>query len=1205
MDSPATKRSDFSIHLSYAGFALTAALASGLVLRETMVTFHGLEMVVGAYYGSWFLGIVVGALLARFGRHDTARRRFGITLALFPVAVGLAVVGLRVWKGLWGLEGDRILPLEGALVGTLVTSFPGAVLVGYAFPTVSAILSSKRPVSTAYVLEALGSVVGGVAFSFLFAVHFQPAMALGLIGVVDGLGAAWILFGAGRRRWSVAGVVVAVGFALLAGPLGRAADGWSEGLRWSRLQKGYRLIESRYSPYSHLALGRAGRKGGQVYGLFVDGLLADHFPDARRFAKMAAHVMAQTGKAPRRVLLMGGGLTGLATALLDMGLVERLDVVLADPWEVRLVRRLLPDSPLWNDGRVHFHLTDARRFVTDKSDTDLRYDAVISVLSLPSNLAQNRFFTVEFYRLVARLLPSGPFVQFFSRDEQASVPAEERAALASIVQTLSVAFGRAAVITGDVDYIVATKGGYRTTARGLAGSYAALRPTAWPVPPRAFPGSGFNEKLSSSLTAKLRGTMVPLDRDARPLAVLFTQAYLARLTKSRLGPLLLGLVTSASRLVWWAVGFVLVFFFVRRFSDPDPTLDRDRRATWALSAVGMASMALEIVLLVSFQQHMGALYRQVGLLGSATMAGLLLGALLGRWLLVRFETLSLFGLLVVIGLLALAYPSLLAGAAGLGRHHGLWAYLGLASSTGLVTGAAFPSAAALFDPGADRPRVSGVALEAADHLGAAVGAFLFGVVLFPVLGLDTTCRVVAMWVAVGAVPLLIESFLGFLGFESKAVPRRRWSFPWKRTSWLLAAVVLASYLFGQMLHPEARAKVGGAVLMSEALEARMRELAGSGLVVKEVAKPFVHLEAYRSGRLDAVVFSTRSTAPDVKGYAGPIELIVTFGADGSLRDVRLGENRETPSYVRGIPSWLAALKGWPAAKPLVGTGAPDTISGVTVTTAAILRILDRSRRAAFGLLEGVSGPPGRKTTTSHSVPLALPLFVGVFLAALLAVSLFGGRMARLAGLVASVAVLGLWLNLPISFLDLCLAVTGSPPSVWPKLVVFVSVLAMTLAFGQIWCGSMCPLGAVQEIVWLLGHPKGLDASEGLGQARSVPSGFEQAARYVKYLIAVLAGSAFFLSANQAFVSFDPLVWTFRAHHTTLQLIVLAVLLVGAVFFYRPWCRYLCPTGAVLSLGNKAAFLDRKGRRWIPACDLGVTSAKDVDCIRCNRCLKDR
>ena len=69
------------------------------------------------------------------------------------------------------------------------------------------------------------------------------------------------------------------------------------------------------------------------------------------------------------------------------------------------------------------------------------------------------------------------------------------------------------------------------------------------------------------------------------------------------------------------------------------------------------------------------------------------------------------------------------------------------------------------------------------------------------------------------------------------------------------------------------------------------------------------------------------------------------------------------------------------------------------------------------------------------------------------------------------------------------------------------------------------------------------------------------------------------------------------------LLVSGISLVGALAHYRFWCRYFCPLGALLALGNKLALLRRVSpQRRFERCDLGVGSEFDVDCIHCHRCI---
>jgi polyferredoxin len=73
-----------------------------------------------------------------------------------------------------------------------------------------------------------------------------------------------------------------------------------------------------------------------------------------------------------------------------------------------------------------------------------------------------------------------------------------------------------------------------------------------------------------------------------------------------------------------------------------------------------------------------------------------------------------------------------------------------------------------------------------------------------------------------------------------------------------------------------------------------------------------------------------------------------------------------------------------------------------------------------------------------------------------------------------------------------------------------------------------------------------------------------------------------------------------------MLVLTGAVIAGSLVYYRFWCRYLCPLGAFLALGNKLALLQRLGpRRRFEHCDLGVKGDHDLDCIRCHRCLAGR
>jgi hypothetical protein len=373
-----------------------------------------------------------------------------------------------------------------------------------------------------------------------------------------------------------------------------------------------------------------------------------------------------------------------------------------------------------------------------------------------------------------------------------------------------------------------------------------------------------------------------------------------------------------------------------------------------------------------------------------------------------------------------------------------------------------------------------------------------------------------------------------------------------------------------------------------------------------------------------VGFETRHVAGDIHGYAGPINLWVRFDAEGTLEQVLVRQHQETPSYIKGVPAWLGLVEGHRLKQPLTGPDGVDALSGATVTSKAILQILERARARAASDLLGLAPPAPVKRGPSFWARLfdgPRAWVVLCFLVLLIPLSRWGGWRARLVGLVTSVVVLGLWLNVPFATVDVASLSLGALPGAGgEKAVLVLGVLVLSVAFGQVWCGYGCPFGALQELLWLIPHPRGIHAEAGLGGARTISPGLEMRARYLKFFLLALVLSFFWISGDTAYLALDPMTSAFSSKMPGHVLLILALLGVASLIYFRPFCRYLCPAGAFLALFNKLRLADRLddrlpdrladrlggqllSRRRAPArCDLGVTSQGHVDCLKCNRCL---
>jgi polyferredoxin len=142
---------------------------------------------------------------------------------------------------------------------------------------------------------------------------------------------------------------------------------------------------------------------------------------------------------------------------------------------------------------------------------------------------------------------------------------------------------------------------------------------------------------------------------------------------------------------------------------------------------------------------------------------------------------------------------------------------------------------------------------------------------------------------------------------------------------------------------------------------------------------------------------------------------------------------------------------------------------------------------------------------------------------------------------------------------------------------FVLPLVMALFVGRAFCGGVCALGAIQELVVIrpVQVPRRLDRALGL-------------LKYVYLALAVLYVVKPALTRDFLICRFDPFVGFFRRTGAPHMLLIGGVFLVAGMFVGRPYCRWLCPYGALL------AWCTRLARRGVT-----ITPNKELDCGLCS------
>jgi spermidine synthase len=768
--------------LAIGALGVSSVMTQLALMRELLSAFAGNEMVLGIALGLWLLLTGLGTSLGRTA--DKLRNPLAvlftaqILIAVIPLVQVFAVRALRNVVFVRGAE----VGVTGTVLSAAVLLLPFCLVAGYTLTLACSILaripntadtfgvpplggwvfnisapcvpSTTEPpeggtpnqaAGRVYVADSLGSVVGGALFSFVLVRFLDHIALLAVPALLNLAAAAWL--GRSRRRESALtsiGLKVR-GLTSTATPLlrdifiltlvaGIAAFVWlahSDALSTSLQFPGQNVLFRANSPYGRLVVTES---GGET-NFIENGIAVVSTPNVEQVEEAAHYAMAQRPDA-RRVLLVSGGVAGVAKEILKYN-VTGVDCVELDPLVIETGRRFLPEH--FADPRIRVIATDARQFVRRTTN---RYDVVILALPDPSTAQLNRFFTVEFFSGVKRVLTDGGVFSFALGRYENYVSPELAQLLASAHRSLQPSFANILALPGGRVFFLASDG-------PLHGDIAA-RVEAQGIPTKLMNRHYLDAMLTADRMADIQRAVsqpAALNRDFSPMLYFYhLRHWMSQFTLS------FGALQT--------VLLLLLLVYLIRLRGP----------ALVLFASGFAGSALEVVLLLAFQVLCGSVYHQVGVIVTVFMVGLAVGAMLTNRRSRRKEALTeeskidqslltsaptklmdgggkhLAFLAFAIAVLSALLPALLFSLNRLSS--AVPAFVVIQAVIALLTlvlavlvGAQFPLANRLQFDGTAR---GAARLYTADFVGASLGALLASTLLIPLIGVMGVCLLTAV-----------------------------------------------------------------------------------------------------------------------------------------------------------------------------------------------------------------------------------------------------------------------------------------------------------------------------------------------------------------------------------------------------------------------------------------------------------------------------
>ncbi len=165
-------------------------------------------------------------------------------------------------------------------------------------------------------------------------------------------------------------------------------------------------------------------------------------------------------------------------------------------------------------------------------------------------------------------------------------------------------------------------------------------------------------------------------------------------------------------------------------------------------------------------------------------------------------------------------------------------------------------------------------------------------------------------------------------------------------------------------------------------------------------------------------------------------------------------------------------------------------------------------------------------------------------------------------------------------------------------VIGLGILTLLAAlFGRHFCGYLCPIGAVQEAAYTIPTKKIPVQQKGILSAIRA-----------FFLVAIIGGPFLFGIALLDYFGFSDF---FKITLSAGTLIFIIILLI-AIFMYRPFCRIICPVGAILQAGafpaiykirrTDACIECRKCEKTCPTNEAKAEDSKS-ECYLCRRCIE--
>jgi NosR/NirI family transcriptional regulator, nitrous oxide reductase regulator len=240
--------------------------------------------------------------------------------------------------------------------------------------------------------------------------------------------------------------------------------------------------------------------------------------------------------------------------------------------------------------------------------------------------------------------------------------------------------------------------------------------------------------------------------------------------------------------------------------------------------------------------------------------------------------------------------------------------------------------------------------------------------------------------------------------------------------------------------------------------------------------------------------------------------------------------------------------------------------------------------------------------------LSLKLWYIFFIAGMI-LFLFKFQQLRKPFMLLSVVIIGFYLGgCPEPVGTPFMLLIGNSSLFKIALILLIIPVGISLIWGRGFCGWICPLGAVQELIF---SEKGF---------QNLPDKVDNNLKWLKYLVLAAFLYLSWSTGRNIWAEYEPFKVLFNFEGTIPAIVILVITILLSIILERPFCRYICPFGAILTISSRFApykvRIDGNICKGCKSCSKNVCPVNaitmqddksklpvidNLECIKCLRC----